>query len=172
MSGKLAAVTVAGAGNWLLGHDRIGPRVLEKIRGRWGDEVELAEIGTDPLALLDHLHRQRLLVVVDACVGLGAPGEIQVVEVPFDSPLGRETSVHQIGPVETLVVARHLWPERLPERTLLVMVETGEFDDDDTEEELFTRIVATLDRLLDGVEIHRSTAPPASAGASHQEEVA
>lgn len=170
MTGE-AAVTVAGAGNWLLGHDRVGPRVLERIRGRYGRAVELVDLGTDPLALLDHLHRQRLLVVIDACVGLGAPGDIRIVEADLERPLGRETSVHQIGPVETLVVARHLWPERLPDRTLLVMVETGDLDDA-AEEELCTRAVAALDELLDGCETSHSTAPPAFAGAGHREEAA
>ena len=162
MTAAAAAVTVAGAGNWLLGHDRVGPRVLERARHRWGDEVELASLGTDPLALLDHLHRQRLLVVVDACVGLGEPGEIRVVEADLERPLGRETSVHQIGPIETLVVARHLWPELMPERTLLVMVETGDLDDH-AEDELCERVVATLDRLLARCHSARPPAPPAPA---------
>ena len=73
---ELAPVTIAGSGNWLLGHDRIGPRVLERVAGRWGDEVELVDIGTTSLALLDHLRGQELLLVVDACAGMASPGEV------------------------------------------------------------------------------------------------
>ena len=72
------AVIVAGSGNWLLGHDRVGPRVLAMIEGRYSQQVEICDLGTSALALLDHLHGQDLLVIVDACIGYGAAGEVMV----------------------------------------------------------------------------------------------
>ncbi len=139
-------VTVAGVGNWLISQDRVGPRVLEMAAGRYGEEVELADIGSGGLALLDHLHGQRLLVVVDACLGLGRPGEVVVVDgeqvVAATSP-----SAHQIGPAEALLIARHLQPETMPGRTVLLLAETGELD----ESQLDTaceRVMAELDALI------------------------
>jgi hydrogenase maturation protease len=125
-------ITIAGAGNWLLASDRVGPRVLELVADtarRYGAEVELADLGCAGLALLDHLHAQELLLVVDACVGAGAPGSLTVVEPDLEQPVGGVTSVHQVGPLEALAVARHLYPERLPRRTLLLLVQTEGIDD-------------------------------------------
>ena len=121
-------VTVACSGHWLLGHDRIGPRVLTMIDGRYECDVDICDLGTSALALLDHLRGQDLLIVVDACVGRGRPGDVLAVEPALDEALGRETSVHQIGPVEALVVARHLHPQAMPARVLLLPVETGGLD--------------------------------------------
>jgi hydrogenase maturation protease len=122
-------ITVAAAGNWIISCDRVGPRVLREVERLAPPGVELADVGTSGLALLDHLHAQELLVVVDACVGYGLPGEILVEELDLLAPLGREPSVHQIGPREALVVASHLYPEEMPERIRLVLVETGDLEE-------------------------------------------
>lgn len=118
-------ITVAAAGNWIISCDRIGPRVLREVERLAPPGVELADVGTSGLALLDRLHAQDLLVVVDACVGRGRAGEVLVEEPDLLAPFGREPSVHQIGPRETLVVASHLYPGEMPERVRLVLVETG-----------------------------------------------
>jgi hydrogenase maturation protease len=118
-------ITVAAAGNWIISCDRIGPRVLKEVERFAPPGVELSDVGMSGLALLDHLHAQELLVVVDACVGHGRPGEVLVEELDLLAPLGREPSVHQIGPREALVVASHLYPGEMPGRVRLVLVETG-----------------------------------------------
>lgn len=118
-------ITVAAAGNWIISCDRIGPRVLAEVERLAPPGVELSDVGMSGLALLDHLHAQELLVVVDACVGHGSPGQVLVEELDLLAPLGREPSVHQIGPREALVVASHLYPGEMPERVRLVLVETG-----------------------------------------------
>lgn len=128
------SITVAAAGNWIISCDRIGPRVLEDVERLAPRGVELADVGTSGLALLDRLHAQELLVVVDACVGRGRPGEVLVEDPDLLAPFGRDPSVHQIGPREALAVARHLTPEVMPARIRLVLVETGglqEPDEDD-----------------------------------------
>ena len=66
-------ILVAGAGNWLLASDRIGPRVLEMVSERYPSGVELCDIGSTALSLLDSLRGQDLLIVIDACVGRGTP---------------------------------------------------------------------------------------------------
>ena len=140
-------VTVAGVGNWLVSQDRVGPRVLEMAAGRYGDDVELADIGSGGLALLDHLHGQKLLVVVDACLGLGRPGEVVVVDEAPGAAMAAGVSAHQIGPAEVLLIARNLQPETMPERTVLLLAETGELD----ESQLDTaceRVMAELDALI------------------------
>ena len=80
------------------------------------------------LGLLDRLHGQELVVLVDACVGRAKPGTVLVLEPDLDQPLPPRSSAHQIGPLETLVVARELYPERFPRRVVWVLIETGGLD--------------------------------------------
>jgi hydrogenase maturation protease len=156
------AVTVAGSGNWLLGHDRVGPRVLAMIDQRYSQQVEICDLGTSALALLDHLHGQDLLVIVDACVGYGASGDVLVMEPDLETTPGRGTSVHQIGPVEALVVASHLEPQALPKRTLLILVETGGLSEE-KEQAACEQVVEVLDREIGRLANDRATDDPASA---------
>jgi hydrogenase maturation protease len=146
----LPTITVAAAGHFMVQHDTIGPRVLTRIEGRYPDaEVEVVDLGTSGLALLDRLRGQRLLVVVDACVGLGAPGAL--VERRYDpdqqQAVGRETSVHQLGPLEALQIARELYPAQLPNHTVLLLVDTNGADDAALEA-ASARVVERLDELL------------------------
>lgn len=141
-------VLVAGVGNSLLACDRIGPMVLESITDRYGGDVETCDIGCTALALLDHLRGQDLLVVVDACIGRGEPGEVFVTEPDLEALTNPGTSSHQVGPVEALVVAQYLWPERLPKKVLLLLVETGAMDEA-VEAAAYECVINQLDREID-----------------------
>ena len=142
------SVLVAGAGNSLLACDRVGPMVLESITDRYGGDVEMCDIGCTALALLDHLRGQDLLVVVDACVAHGEPGEVFVTEPDLEALTNPGTSSHQVGPIEALVVAKHLWPERLPKKVLLLLVETGAVDEA-VEAAAYECVINQLDREID-----------------------
>jgi hydrogenase maturation protease len=142
-------ITIAGAGNPLLSFDRIGPCVLSCIENRYGDEVELCETGTNGLALLDIIHRQELLIVIDACIGARPPGSVSVIDVAEIETIGRGASVHQLGPVEALIVGRYLYPERMPHRSLLLTVDTNGLDDRQ-ESAACSRAIEALDREIEG----------------------
>lgn len=156
-----SSVTVAGCGNWLIGYDRVGPRIMHIVEGRWGDRVSVCDIGTGALALLDHLESQDLLVVVDACVGHGAPGEVLELEPELDLGSTRGTSAHQIGPVEALTVGRHLYPELMPRRILFVLVETDGLTDEQ-EDAACVQVVRILDREIGPPLQSGATDPPGS----------
>lgn len=147
-AGTAPPVTIVGAGNWLLAIDRVGPLVLESIEGRYGPEVELCALGSGGLALLDHLRGQDLLLVVDACISGRAPGEVFAVEPDLEATTTRETSVHQIGPLEALVIAKLLFSERLPRRVRLLLVET-EGIDEALERRACERVIALLDEEVE-----------------------
>lgn len=138
-------VTIVGAGNWLISIDRIGSCVLELISERYDQAVELCNVGNAGLALLDHLHSQELMIVVDACVLGGDPGQIYTLEPDLSQPGGSGGSVHQIGPLETLAIAKHFYPRQMPRRVLLIMVETAGIDDE-TQQMACQQVVAILDR--------------------------
>lgn len=146
-AGSARSITVAGCGNWLIGADRVGPRIIGMIEGRWDERVTICDIGTGALALLDHLESQDLLVVVDACVGHGTAGEVLELEPELDLGLTRGTSAHQIGPAEALTVGRHLYPELMPRRVLFVLVETGGLTDE-LEDAACEQVVRILDREI------------------------
>ncbi len=140
-------VCVVGAGNWLVAHDRIGPRVLELVESRYGPEVELCDVGSAGLALLDRLHRQDLMIVVDAGIFHGQVGEVRTIEPDLNAPIAQVSSVHQIGPLKTLAIAKRLFPENMPRRVLLIVVETRMMED--VAAEAACREVATiLDREI------------------------
>ena len=143
-----AAATITGAGNWLIGFDRIGPLVMEQVRGRYGaEDVEVCTLGGAAMALLDHLRGQELVLMVDACVGQGKPGEVYCYEPDLTSSPAGVGSLHQIGPLETLLVAQHFCPETLPKRILFVAVETEGLDAG-AEPAVCRQVVAILDREI------------------------
>jgi hydrogenase maturation protease len=144
-----APVSIVGAGHWMITCDSIGPRVLELLAGRYQEDVvELVEVGTAGLGLLDHMRGQPLMVIVDACVDNDhQPGDVIVRDVDLAHAPSRESSVHQIGPIETLQVAKHLYPDMLPQRTLLVLVETREIDEQ-THERACRQVVEQVDKAL------------------------
>lgn len=127
-----APITVIGSGNWLISFDRVGPRVLELAEGRYVPaEVELRNTGSHGLALIDHLRGQDVVIVVDACLQGGRPGEVSVIaDPPLEALGGHETSVHQLTPLETLTVAKRLDPRTMPKRLVLLLVETKNLEDD------------------------------------------
>lgn len=125
-----ARVAVVGCGNWLQREDRVGPRILAHLAGRLGPDVAIEDVGVSGLGLLDRLHGQELVVLVDACLSGAPAGTVTVGEPAVDLPLTRPTSTHQVGPLESLAVVRELFPERLPRRIVLVQVETAGLDDE------------------------------------------
>lgn len=154
-------VCVVGAGNWLVSHDRIGPRVLELVESRYGPEVELCDLGGSGLALLDHLHRQDLMIVVDAGIFHGEAGEIRTIEPDLRAPTPRVSSVHQIGPLEAMAIADRLFSEDMPRRLLLIVVQTDLLDDD-AAEAACRKVVGILDREIESW--GRSRFPDESTG--------
>lgn len=155
------AISVVGCGNWQVRTDRIGPRVLEGLARRAPAGVELADVGTTLLGLLDRLHGQELLVLVDACLGRAAPGTVEVVDPAPDVAIPPRATLHQIGPLETLAIARELYPELCPRRTRLVLIETGGLAPD-SEAETCARALAAIEAEIAAA---RAAAPvPARAG--------
>lgn len=143
----LPPVTIVGAGNWLISCDRIGPRVLELCRDRYASGVELFNSGSAGLGLLDCLRGQELMLIVDACSQGWPSGAVRVTEMDFSLPSSRGASLHQIGPLETLSVARQLYPEKIPRRVILILVETEGLADRDIDQTCI-RVLAAVDKEI------------------------
>lgn len=131
VAARSSGATVIGCGNWLEKSDRIGPRVLQELAADLGDDVELADVGTTLLGLIDRLRAQELVILVDACIGRGAPGTVQVSEPLLEPTPPLSPTLHQIGPLDALAVAREIYPERLPRQLYLVAIETGDLPEEE-----------------------------------------
>jgi hydrogenase maturation protease len=155
-------IAIAGAGNWLVSYDKIGPLVLSLVNGRYGSHVELCDLGSTTLSLLDYLHNQELLIIIDAGLQGKSPGEISVIEPNLETITFGVTSVHQIGPLETLNFANKLFPEKMPKRILLITVETNGIDEK-IEKLACQRVIDILDQEI-SIFPHPTTSLPEEAG--------
>jgi hydrogenase maturation protease len=119
-------VVVLGIGNTLLTDEAVGARVLDALRDRAGfDGVDLVDGGTLSFTLLDYVESAVALIVVDAGNVGAPPGSVHSFEGAamdaFLSGPGRQRSVHEVGLLDLLSVAR--LHQVLPERRALVCVQ-------------------------------------------------
>lgn len=126
-----SARLVVCIGNELVADDAVGYRVYRTLRETMlPPGVRLEYCGVGGVALLELLTGdEELLVVVDAVQFGAAPGTLHCL--PWDrlpELPGQAVSAHGIGLKETIVIGRTLYPERLPERVLLLGVEGRCFD--------------------------------------------
>ena len=127
-----ARALVVCIGNELVADDAVGHAVFTRL-GEQGlpEGVRLEYCGVGGIALLELLTGQeKLMIVVDA-VQLGDPiGTVRLWswdELPVLAG-GSAISAHGIGLKDTLAIGQTLYPERMPERILLVGVEGRCFD--------------------------------------------
>jgi hydrogenase maturation protease len=99
-----------GLGNILLRDEGVGVRVVQAMEGlALPPGVELFDGATAGLDLLDVLADRQRVIVVDAIAGDNAPGTV-VRLTPEDlvGHSGQAVSLHELGFLETLVLARQL----------------------------------------------------------------
>lgn len=124
---------VIAVGNTFCGDDGVGAAVLAALReetpragGRGVGALQLIDLGTDALALVDELAPDGHCVVVDAArMGL-EPGQVAAF-TPDQARLrirGDGLSLHGLGLAEAFALAEQLG--RLPARTLVVGVEPAQ----------------------------------------------
>ncbi|HPF70085.1 MAG TPA: hydrogenase maturation protease [Candidatus Krumholzibacteria bacterium] len=120
---------VIAAGNSFCGDDGVGAAVLDAIRERnILPGVDLVDVQTDALALVELLEPQEPAIVVDAARMGAAPGSVAVLR-PDEESLGLRgdhLSLHGLGLPEALALARRLG--RLPARLVVIGVEPGRLD--------------------------------------------
>jgi len=113
---------VIGVGNEIAGDDAAGPAVIEALRGRVPDDVELINAGCDALGVLPHLEEEVHTIIVDAARMGRAPGEVAVfgAEKARVRILADAWSLHGIGLAYVLQLAERM---RLPARITIVGIE-------------------------------------------------
>ncbi len=118
-------------GNELVADDAVGYQVYQRLQTlELPSATRLEYCGVGGVALLELLREEdQQLIVVDA-LQLGAPaGTVHCLAWDQLPPQqSAAVSAHGIGLREALAIGRLLYPERLPERVLLIGIEGCSFD--------------------------------------------
>jgi hydrogenase maturation protease len=122
----MAACVVIGIGNWNRGDDVAGLAVLERLRE---DAMAVALIanGGDAVALMVAMAGAEAAILIDACVGGGAPGTLHRIDVASGAlpSAGFGLSTHGFGLAAAIELARVL--NQLPPVCVVHAVEGADF---------------------------------------------
>jgi hydrogenase maturation protease len=112
-----ADILIAGVGHALMGDDGLGPAVIKRLEeDDLPSRVRLLDAGPAPQEILTELSGIKKLIVIDALAGV-ASGTMVVKRFPARCALpggdsgGDGTVSHGLGLVQTLCIARGLFPE-------------------------------------------------------------
>ena len=99
-------IRIVGIGS-PFGDDRAGWQVIDLLRGRLGDGIELVVLDRPGAALIDWMCGVDRLVLIDAVAPLGSPGRVHRVD-PDELPPAAGISSHELGLSETIRLAEAL----------------------------------------------------------------
>lgn len=117
---------VIAVGNAFCGDDGVGAAVLAELAGMPAAKVELVDLGTDALALVDQLDPGTSCLVVDAARMGCAPGSV-VMFRPYEARLRIRSdglSLHGLGLAEAFALAEQLG--RMPRDLKVIGVEPAQ----------------------------------------------
>ncbi len=125
---KVDKVVVLGVGNLLLRDEGVGVHLIQKLREMEIEErVKIVDGGTSLLDSIPRAEDVSKLIIVDAIRLGGKPGK--TYRICVDDSLLKETkgmtSLHQLGVVETLAIARKMG--ELP-HTVIIGIEPKDMD--------------------------------------------
>lgn len=117
-------ILILGLGNILMGNEGIGVKSIEYMQDKtWPGNVTLLDGGTGGFHLLSLFQEYDRFIILDATIGDGPPGEINVLKPRFASDFPRSLTSHDIG-LRDLIQSAELIGE-LPDITL-VTINIGE----------------------------------------------
>lgn len=158
---------IGGIGNVLLGDDGVGPYVVRLLEARYtfGDNVEIADLGTPALDLLYRIVDRHALILIDSVASDDPPGSVVFYR---KEDIVRETPAQRLDPhspalSECLLAAQLLGAS--PENVLLIGIvgqslEPGDELSDAVRtaiEPAIEAVVAELRRL--GFEVEKKATP-------------
>lgn len=124
-------IRVIGIGNSMAGDDAVGPLIIQAMRAKPLDDVELIEAGMSGLGILDFMKGAEAVIFIDAVQSGNPPGTIHRLVIPHDLGLLMQsawnagtTSTHGFGLGETLTLSHTLGT--LPPNTLVYGIELGQ----------------------------------------------
>ena len=123
-------ILIAGIGSVLLGDDGIGPYVLRLLQANYvfDEGIELEDLGTPALDLIDHIAGLDALIVVDAVEDGNVPGTVTLYRKP---ELTRHAPTVRLDP-HSPALSDALWAAEFfgnaPQEVLLVGVTAASYD--------------------------------------------
>lgn len=116
---------VIGLGNELLGDEGVGIEVVrilkEKIKDIDCKDVEVYEGGVSGFMLLSLIEGKEKVVIVDAVVAKGKPGEVYRFKISEAADRGMILSIHDLDFVKCYRMAKEV--ANLPENVIVVGIE-------------------------------------------------
>ena len=106
MAPETGRILVLGVGNILFTDEGLGVRAVERLQKEYAfsDNVTLMDGGTLGIGLMDPIMGADLLIVVDAVLGSGGPGDIyRLTGDDLRKSLAFKNSLHQTDLVDTLI---------------------------------------------------------------------
>lgn len=95
---KSDAILVMGVGNYLMGDEGVGVRVIEALSEREVPPfVDLLDGGTGGFLLLDRFQAYGKIIFVDATLDGARPGSRRLIRPRFASDFPQALSVHDLG---------------------------------------------------------------------------
>jgi hydrogenase maturation protease len=122
-------IRVVCCGSPFAGDDALGLAAAPILREKLAPTVEVLEVGTPGLRLLDIMEGADLCIIVDCMVGGGNPGQIRRLTPEELAECNISfTSAHGVGVAEALSLGMTVEPERLPKNIVIFAVEASNVD--------------------------------------------
>lgn len=105
---------VIGIGNTLRGDDGIGPAVIKELKKiKIPDCIQLLDIGSDALSILDHFEKEQRLIIIDCANMDKSPGDVIKFEMKDSNLpiLDKAISIHGFGFSEVFNIASNLYKD-------------------------------------------------------------
>lgn len=147
---------IVGIGSTILGDDGVGvvaaQRLKERIRR---EDVDIIEIGTAGLSLLDLVEGYDRLIILDAMVSGAQPGTVHLLRGEDMARTAHLHAGHEADLPTTLSLGAQLMDGRMPEQVVVVAVEAKEmtrFSESLSPEveSALPEVLARVERLLQG----------------------
>ncbi|MBS7250348.1 MAG: hydrogenase maturation protease [Candidatus Freyarchaeota archaeon] len=126
-------ILIIGVGNLLLGDEGVGVHVVEDLMEMsLPSGVEVVDGGTGGISILNLMEGADKVIIVDAVLGGGAPGEIYVMGMGrlMDGRI-KFFSLHELDLLSALRIGKELG--KLPPELVLVGVEPKNYEEFSTE---------------------------------------
>ena len=144
----MSPIVVLGIGNILLRDEGVGIRVIQAMQDMaLPDDVELVDGGTSGAGLIEAIADRSMLIVVDAIQAEAEPGTVFRLSGEGLAPqAGTSISLHQLGLVDTLMMARLLGC--YPREVVVFGVQPGEVCPG---LELSVEVARAVPRVIEGI---------------------
>lgn len=149
---KASPVLLIGLGNPLMGDEGIGWHLAERLRGdpRLPANVEVICGGTDLLRCANQLEGRRHVILVDALLDHGRPGEVVVTRDCFEDFAARQGHAHSLSALQAVELLRAVTPGLEAVRFTLAAIRIAKASvRSELSAALAAEIPQILDRLLD-----------------------